>query len=476
MRVTHPALAALAVASAAIILGACAPRVAPDRGAAPSPRRGPVIGSLQMSAVYRDNGLLVGTDPMPFVGSVRYLAGASPDSTLVLVTASFANQILTFDSDGQSRRGRYAISTQLRRDGSPVVRVDASETVRVGSAREAARLDESVIFQQFFHAAPGDYALTMALRDGGSARSSIAEMNISVPPFVGRSLATPIVVFEGQPRATRDSLPLLVANPRSTGVIGRDAVLPIYLEGYGIDSTTRIEVSALDERRRPLWRDTVAVAVAGDVGSAVVEMPVSRVGVGRHTVTATLIGGGPRRSAISVPVFVSFGEGVAIGSFDEMLSFLRYFASEDRLAPLRDTVPERRAAAWARFLRETDPDPSTPEHEGLRAYFNRIQIANQRFGDDIPGGWLSDRGKVFVTLGEPDQVLQSVDAAVGRRNRSQGWRYDRLSLQLVFVDRTGMGRWELTPSSEFDFQSAVRRERQRQDEARPLGSRVTGSS
>lgn len=470
MRVTRRANAALAVASAAFILIACAPRVAPDRGAAAAPRRGPVIGNIQMTAVYRDNGLLVAYDPMPFIGSVRYLAGATADSTLVLVTASFANQILTFGSDGQSRIGGYAVSTQLRREGAPVVRVDASETVRVGSAREAARLDESVIFQQFFHAVPGDYALTMALRDEGSARSSVAELNITVPSFVGRSLALPIVVFEGQPRATRDSLPLLVANPRATAVIGRDRVLPLYVEGYGLDSATRIEVSAIDGRRRPLWRDTVAATLDGDIASAVVDMPVSRVGVGRHTVTATLIGNGARRT-MSVPVFVSFGEGVAIGSFDEMVSFLRYFASEDRLAPLRDTMPERRAEAWARFLRETDPDPSTPEHEGLRAYFNRIQIANQRFAEDIPGGWLSDRGKVFVTLGEPDQVLQSIDAAIGRRNRTQGWRYDRLSLQLVFVDRTGMGRWELTPSSEFDFQAALRRERQRENEARPLGQR-----
>ncbi len=470
MRVTRRANAALAVASAAFILIACAPRVAPDPGAAAAPRRGPVIGNIQMTAVYRDNGLLVAYDPMPFIGSVRYLAGATADSTLVLVTASFANQILTFGSDGQSRIGGYAVSTQLRREGAPVVRVDASETVRVGSAREAARLDESVIFQQFFHAVPGDYALTMALRDEGSARSSVAELNITVPSFVGPSLALPIVVFEGQPRATRDSLPLLVANPRATAVIGRDRVLPLYVEGYGLDSATRIEVSAIDGRRRPLWRDTVAATLDGDIASAVVDMPVSRVGVGRHTVTATLIGNGAQRT-MSVPVFVSFGEGVAIGSFDEMVSFLRYFASEDRLAPLRDTMPERRAEAWARFLRETDPDPSTPEHEGLRAYFNRIQIANQRFAEDIPGGWLSDRGKVFVTLGEPDQVLQSIDAAIGRRNRTQGWRYDRLSLQLVFVDRTGMGRWELTPSSEFDFQAALRRERQRENEARPLGQR-----
>ncbi len=462
---TSRAFFCLAAAASLVISSGCAPRRPTDAGGPPEPRRGPAVGTLQMSAVYRQNGMLVAPEPMPFIGTVRYLAGATLDSTLVLVTLSFANQNLTFASEGAVRRGNYSIATQLRREGNALVRASARETVRVGSFREAARPDESVVFQQFFAAPPGRYDLVVAIRDEGSARNSTAELSVTVPSFAGSTLSTPIPVFEGNPRETRDSIPSIIANPRATAVLGRDTVLPLYLEAYNLSEIGRVELTALDDRNRSVWRDTVSIG-EGSVAGVVAPVPVARVGVGRHTITASLLG--TSAPSVASPVFISFGEGVAIGSFDEMLSYLRFFTSPERLQPLRDTMPDRRARAWAEFLRETDPDPSTPEHEGLRAYFQRIQLANERFRDDSPGGWLSDRGKVFVTLGEPDQILQSPDMQ-NRRGRSQAWLYSRFQVQLVFVDRTGFGRWELTPNSEFDFQNVVRRERARQTEAQPLG-------
>jgi GWxTD domain-containing protein len=468
MRAPLRALAALLIFSTTV---ACAGRRPAEPREQTAPRRGPAVGSLQIGSVYRQSAMLVSPEPIPFVGSVRYLAGSTADSTLVMVTISFANQGLTFVSEaGGVRRAGYAVTTQLRREGGTVVRATSAETVRVATVRESARSDESVVFQQFFHAPPGDYTISVALRDEGSARLSAAELPVSVPAFRGTGLSVPIAIYEGEARATRDLPPQIVSNPRATAVIGRDRVLPVYLEAYGLDSAARVEIRALDDRSRLLWGDTLAFALQEGLGTARVEVPVAVVGVGRHTVVATLVGSDGVRT--SAPVFVSFGEGVAIGSFDEMLNYLRHFTAPERLQPLRDTVPERRAEAWATFLRETDPDPRTPEHEGLRAYFNRIHMANERFREDVPAGWQGDRGRVYVTFGEPDQVLQSINtagAAVGRRGRSQMWTYSRLDLQLIFVDQTGLGRWELTPSSEFDLQAAIRRERTRQTEMRPLG-------
>jgi GWxTD domain-containing protein len=159
------------------------------------------------------------------------------------------------------------------------------------------------------------------------------------------------------------------------------------------------------------------------------------------------------------PLFVTFGEELGIATFDELLNYLRYFATPERLQALRDAPPEQRAAAWAAFWKESDPTPSTPEHEGLRDYFERLQTANQRFGEEGTPGWLTDRGKVFATLGEPDQILEQGGPGVTTRGRAQIWVYTQHHVQLVFIDQTGFGRWRLTPSSESDFQQLARRER-----------------
>jgi GWxTD domain-containing protein len=144
-------------------------------------------------------------------------------------------------------------------------------------------------------------------------------------------------------------------------------------------------------------------------------------------------------------------------SYEELLTQLRFFASPERIRTLRDTPPDERGRAWAAFRQATDPIPATPEHEGLEAYFTRIAIANARFRNSGEQGWLSDRGEVFVTLGEPDQVFEQQTNQTGgsvytSNGRVQIWEYGQFNTRLIFYD-AGVGRWQLTPSSRGEFQS-----------------------
>jgi hypothetical protein len=69
---------------------------------------------------------------------------------------------------------------------------------------------------------------------------------------------------------------------------------------------------------------------------------------------------------------------------------------------------------------------------------------------------MSDRGRVFTVLGEPDQILEP-QVQDFQRNRQQLWEYRRQGLQLVFFDQTGTGRWRLTQTSEVRFETEFRR-------------------
>jgi len=196
----------------------------------------------------------------------------------------------------------------------------------------------------------------------------------------------------------------------------------------------------------------------GDIASGTVRVPVSAIGIGALWIVA--------RSSLSAdsaqaPLFVSFGDDLPVASFEEMLSYLRYYTTSERIQEMRNAPPGERANAWASFLASTDPSPSTPQHEGLQAYFARIRVANERFRQEGGAGWLTHRGMVYVTLGDPDQVLEPSGLDYGQRGQAQIWDYRRHQLRLVFVDRTGFGRWELNPSSEVEFQSVLRREQVR---------------
>ena len=448
-----------------LLAAACAPRTSPDPDEPPAPSDGPVSrratgGALDPVTAYANAGFIAESRPIQFIGNVRYLAGSMPDSTLVLVTLSMPNRDFTFISEAGGYRAQYQVSLELRRGADIAASIDARESVRVGSYRESTREDESLVFQQFLPLAPGQYVLAISVRDEGSARNGRHEILIDVPRIQPNSLSTPVAVYEGTPRETSDSLPRFVANPRATAIFGRDTTLHIYLEGYGLPDDTPVALTAMTSDDVVIWRDTVQLETQTPVMHAgVIPVPVSALGVGRLTFAATPLDTATETNTVRTPLFVTFGEEWAIASFEEMLNLLRFYASDARVSQLRNATGDQRAEAWGTFYKETDPDQRTPEHEGLRTYFTRLAIANERFADEGASGWQSDRGEVYVTLGEPDQMLEQGDQGFNQRGRAQLWTYHQHRLQLVFIDQTGFGRWRLTSSSEVEFQAVAQRVR-----------------
>jgi GWxTD domain-containing protein len=182
--------------------------------------------------------------------------------------------------------------------------------------------------------------------------------------------------------------------------------------------------------------------------------------VGEEELRLETVGGAAK---IRTAFLVSFSSQWVITNYTEMVSLLRYFDRQDLVAKLRDALPEQRALAWREFWSATDPVPVTPENEAVDAYLRRIQTANLRFQEAGRPGWLTDRGAVYVTLGEPDEVLDFSSSAVSR-NSAQGirWTYNTLRLVLLFQDLTGFGRFDLTPGSRADYLQVLARVRRAQ--------------
>lgn len=412
---------------------------------------------LDPTVIYHQMGLIATGSPLSFVGKIAYFATSSADSTMMLVSVSIPNRALSFMREGNSYRAPYEVHVILSQGNSQVTAVNSMEIVRVSTFKEINRTDESVIFQHYFRVRPGNYNISFQVRDATSARSATQEGLITIPLLRSGQLSTPILVYEAAPRTALDSVPRILASPRSSTVFGQDSVIAVYLEGYGSQAQLPVSFVVQNDHGVITWRDTVLLQRHGSLLSGSVGIPISRVGIGIANVTFTR---GDATDTVRTPIFVSFGDDIPLLSYDEMLLQLRYYAAPDRIKVLRDARPERRSAVWAEFFRSTDPVPSTPEHEGLQAYFARIMQAKSRFREET-GGWagsLSDRGKVFVSLGEPDQMYeQSTNASlsrgsIGERGRLQYWEYTQYRLRLLFYDESGIGRWRITPASEADFQ------------------------
>lgn len=450
-----PPLALLVLLAACGRGGRTPPGTAPEGAPAqvPTPQRASQGISFDATPLFRQMGMIARGAPFPIVGRAAFAATGAPDSTHVIVALTFANASLTFAREADNRfRASYSVAVTLTRDAGVVASAETTEELLVGTYRETTRTDESVIHQEILDVAPGRYTLQVSVRDEASQKTAQEQIAIVVPSLGDGTLSSPMPIAEVTPRTSRDTVPLLLLNPAATAVVGRDSVMPVYLEGYG-DTTAAIRMLIRSERGRVMWNDTVRVTPKGALRSGVVEVPVTRLGVGVAQLTFVRDGG---TDSSSTYVFVGFGGDLPVATYEDMLSYLRWFAQPSRIQKLRDAAEEDRPAAWSEFVRETDDQPETAIHETLRDYFGRLVRANGRFREEATPGWMSDRGRVFITLGEPDQLLEPTLNDFSR-GRQQLWDYRSLNLQLVFYDQTGTGRWRLTQSSEVRFESEFRR-------------------
>src|SRR3989454_9586362 len=424
-----------------------------------APRRGNAPRLFDASSVYRSMGALVGGGALPFIASVRYLAGPSPDSTLALFSVSLTNQTLTFQRRGGEFVAEYRVEASFRTDStsrSPLRQIGSDEQVRVRNFQETLRSDESIIFQQFVMVPPGAYYVMAMVRDRNGPAFARAERADTAPRFAKPATAKPIAVYTAEGRTRRSDFPKLVANPRATLPYGPDS-MRFYIERYGAPPATLL-ARVVDAADHELWRDSVRLR--GDTGIAWATLVVVPASLPVGQAELQILPRGGIGDTARTRFLVSFSSQWVITNFDEMMSLLRYFDRQDWVDSMRRSPPDRRPDVWREVLKASDPVPLTPENEAIDDYFRRVQQANIRFSDEGEPGWLTERGEVFITLGEPDEMLDLSNGIDRNGVRVVRWTYASERLVLYFQDQTGFSRYRLTPQSRAEYQRVLMRVRQ----------------
>jgi len=395
--------------------------------------------------IYGEMGLLAESGPLGVIGTARILAGPTRDSLLIVLALSMRNRGLTFHRDGEQFVAEYRVETTFRQGGALALHAERNERIRVASFRETQRNDESIIFQQYIAAPPGDYIMGVSIRDRNGTSSARLETPVTVPALQASAVSLPVPVYEATPRTSLAALPTLVVNPRMSVAYGTDT-MRFYVETYNLAAGTSIALAAVDGSGRTAWQDTIRIDAQVPVRGFKVTLPPQRLSIGRYEMRLSQ---GTNVMA-ATPFLVAFSDQYAAANLQDIVSLLRWFAPADSLKTLLNAAPEDRAAAWQRFWHWTDPNPATPENEAIDDYLRRVQAANERFRDEGMPGWLTERGEVFIALGEPNEILDRRPDVQGR-NRWIQWQYYEHRLVLSFFDDTGFGKYRMDPRSRSEF-------------------------
>lgn len=448
------ALRPLSLLLLALALPACIGRGGADRA-----RPGEGGAFSRPLEIYDELGFMTGSGAFPIVASFATLAGPG-DSTQVLLGMSLPNSALRYQREGSGFEAEYEVSlTFMSLDSVVVSRAGERATVRVPAFPETGRTDESIVYQQAFTMAPGDYIVQLDVADVNSSRGFRGRDTLAVPAYgTVAHLSAPVFVYEASGRSARSETPALIINPRHTVPYGGEAPL-LYVEAYGPDREA-LDVRVLNEQRDTVWEESVPLRSTGPgLQYAIIEVPTEVLPLGRF---ALEIDGGAGEVA-SAPLVMTISDQWMVANFDDVLQFLRYVAHPQEIDSLRAGSPAERREAWERFWARRDPLPITELNEYRDAFFQRVRYATEAFRE--PGGrpgWNTDRGEVYIVLGPPDHAMERYvgNPDMMARPNAEEWIYSAVPggrLDLLFVDRTGFGRFELVPAAAAAFRSVAER-------------------
>jgi len=130
----------------------------------------------------------------------------------------------------------------------------------------------------------------------------------------------------------------------------------------------------------------------------------------------------------------------------------------EREAFLKLTSDAEREHFIEQFWQRRNPAPGTAENAFKEEYYRRIAFANQHFQSSVPG-WKTDRGRVYIVYGPPDEIDAHPSGGAYQRKDSEGggdafmypfedWRYRFIDgigtdVDLRFIDPALDGTYKL---------------------------------
>ena len=129
----------------------------------------------------------------------------------------------------------------------------------------------------------------------------------------------------------------------------------------------------------------------------------------------------------------------------DFISKVRYTITKDERQAFLALAPEAREAFIEDFWKRRDPTLSTPENEYRTEYYNRIERANRLFSGGGSPGWLQDRGRVYITLGPPDNRVTYPRGVTFYGLPTEIWWYGLYTI--VFIDQYWNDDYDIAPES-----------------------------
>jgi GWxTD domain-containing protein len=332
---------------------------------------------------------------------------------------------LIFFKNDSVYTGNCLASVVVEKDGYQLSGKTQKHNLSVGNYNETSSADNFMSGLLQVKVPEGDIKLTLKISDLNSSRSWTRTKELKVSKLKPTDIAS-IRWF---------------SNPSREVITDRDTVrirLNIISTEKG---ETQLEFYFENEEGKTSFhRDTVLPDKKNQILQ--ITVPANEFEEGLYDFTAVVQGvttGEIVKKSISFRVWRPFFES---DRFVERVKQIEYIAKSGEINEMLSASVEKREELWNEFWESRDPTPGDEVNEFKISYFSRIDFANRNFSrESLFEGWKTDRGKVYIILGPPDNIVDEPFNPSG--SAYQIWYYYDKGYNLIFVQTYMTGDYRL---------------------------------
>ncbi|MEK7729743.1 MAG: GWxTD domain-containing protein, partial [candidate division KSB1 bacterium] len=338
--------------------------------------------------------------------------------------------------------GKFEITLALRdQQGQAVQLLDAARSLELDNYEATQPESLFVRYAQFLEAPPGKYSLEATITDGVSRGHGFFNAMVEIRDLLAPSLnVSDIVLLDQTPdRSFPEEKQVVPAfRQRFNTTIYAFAQARNVTPGQRLRAVLKIggvQEAALSQA----VLDTIAGA---ETVNLFFPIPPSQLALGRIQLKLEITSNNANAHT-ERGLWVRWAQRpnsrVALNDYIEPMRLI--MNSKEWKALKSASSPEEQRRLLAEFWSQRKPSAEATANLLEEEFYWRVGESNARFAWGKGDGWESDRGRVYIIHGPPDNVSRRYDQRYGRS--LEAWRYESPVREFLFYDEHGDGRFVL---------------------------------
>jgi len=369
-------------------------------------------------------------------------------SNRILISSQFLYDDLTFiksDTSGFDANFEllYAVYDE---DEQVVVSKTISKKINVKDFELTNSREERITTKDILTLESGKYRLLAKVLDLVSGKSAQRKMELNLSAYESKNVAISGILFlqSAQFDSAGNLSDLIPAFGNNFSV--RFGSFYIYFDLFmqEVPSSVTLKYSMSNKKNKDIVDTVIVKKITDKVSAHVIKIDKDRLPLNRYVLKIQVDSQKGKDSKEQPFSFYWSDVPNTTSDIDLALKQMMYIIPADSLDKYENASLDDQQNYFRRFWNQRDPDPSTSKNELKNEYFKRVNYSNQQFTAFGQEGWLTDRGRILIKFGYPDDIerhpfeMGSIPYEV--------WRYYSLRKTFLFEDRSGFGDYRLNPS------------------------------